>query len=213
MRGPVVVAIDPPQGWAIWGPDGVVAAGEGKGNDARAKRLSAFKTLQALSRGCAFHAAVVEWPYGTQGQDDEGDRVQALLHNAGSAGWWECVFSMLMHDRFVGERGHGVPVWMPTSSEWRPLVGIKAPDREEAKRRAVAIGGKAFSETAHVGLLTGPRGGVLSHASEAVCIAMALWNKGRYGADDPDDAFGRWRKFGSFKPREQDHDHASDQKR
>lgn len=173
----IVVGIDPPQGWAIWGRRGVVAAGEGRGANTRLARRDALKNLiEALP--AAPYAWCVELPYGTKGQDDPEERLQSLLSNAESAGWWQGALERL---------GGWERSWTPTASEWRRFVGIRGVDRATAKALAVRIGGRAFTET-HGGILTGPRGGEMSHAAEAICVSMALWNRLDLGAGDEQDS-------------------------
>lgn len=167
----------------------MLAAGEGVGANSSEKRASAMAGLRAawgaLKADHHIVATFVERPYGTQGQDDEGMRVQSLIDNAISTGWWLRSFELHFPSaRHISE----------VASQWRPRAGIRAANRATAKRLADIIAKKAVEGTSNT--LQGPRGGWLGHAAEAICQCISVWV---LIGPSPGDAFSSWRQTGSFR--------------
>jgi hypothetical protein len=133
-------------------------------------------------------AALVERPYGTQGQEDPQERIQSLLSNAESSGWWQGKLSSMFPSALL---------YVCVASQWRSLLGLRVADRETAKRIGVDLAAKAAKETAGLEM-KGPRGAALVDAAEALCMAMALWIKLKLGGDDEQDAMAKWRATGKF---------------
>lgn len=151
-----VIGVDPPASWAIWGPDGILAASQEK---------DLYKAQKTLLDGCfrvgipdhrRVYAGVVERPYG-------GKDMQAAIVEAMSCGWWSREL-----------RNKSLQHWHPTASEWRKRLGIGGHHRGIAKslgvwlvERICRIQGCEIPRTKN--------GKPSIDACEAVCIALAAW--------------------------------------
>jgi hypothetical protein len=151
----VVVAIDPPRGWCVFSASGVVGAGQG--DDMWQERCKMREALRAASPG-GYYSAVVEQPYGGARKNN----IREIVMNAMAAGWW---LRELHREALV--------TWTPNASTWRMPLGFPSP-RELAKRHALMFV-DVVCEVQRRPLLRGPKGGLMEHASEAVCMAVAFW--------------------------------------
>ena len=179
-RPHLVVAVDPPQAWAIWGTDGLIACHEAP--RIRVKRgmptgsavltplwtqlLSSERALARVLGGqlkadrYTCHVGVVERPYGTS-----SGNIQSLVTESLATGWW-----------MRGLRNRTQQLWVPQPGQWRKQLGFggAARDRALAKEAAIALARR---------LAGGERG---EHESEAIAMCVAAWI--RYGLREKGDA-------------------------
>lgn len=201
----LVAAVDVPQGWAVWGYHGLMGCGEGRGTksplDHRMARVgSGFSgamgqhvllqrcgmelraCLRAQKRlGRHLVVSTIESPYGTLSDlNDRASNTRSMLSNAASFGWWY---------RDLAQAGPSV--WAPQASEWRKHLGFPKMKRAEIKDFAGRLA-DSICDTAGIAHVRGSSGGIMTHAREAICIALCTWV--RFGFDDGDDIASRWMK-------------------
>lgn len=164
MNEKVTIGVDAPRAWGIWSEAGCVAWHQQNGKVVDARRDAARALMRVVTeRRLHVEAALVERPHGGRAI---ADRVQSLLSQSESAGWWLCFLEQQFR---VSPRGE-------VAALWRSELGFPAEalDRDPAKDLAVALAGKAVAETTNTRLL-GPNGGVMVDGSEAVCMSMVAW--------------------------------------
>lgn len=158
-----IVAVDPPAGWCIWGPGGIVVAGQA---DNIIKSWGQYVTARnKYLSGVWIYMAVVERPFG-------GQNTQSIIHNAIATGWWMREFHIMTHLQ-----------WNPMASQWRPHLGIGGA-RASLKAQAIEVA-RHVCRLQGIDPPTTVKGRPAEHASEAVCMALAAWL--RFGLVVKDD--------------------------